>query len=517
MRFFCLRSTIDISLDPTDNRGGWGRIPRAGPLQPELKNEFENESIRRKTGKKVGWHRDQKSPLRIYKISKFEEAIFVSSFDTITYMIEAKHVSKLSGEIGKVATVQGFVQTLRVQSKIIFLILRDTTGIVQTVVEASAPEAFETAKNLSHESVVRITGAVKEAKQAPGGFEIGVSKIEVLSHADPELPIPVVVKGSDEESDAPLRFDYRFLDLRKPEKARVMKVWTSLEKGFRTYWDENEFVQLYTPSFMSTPSETGAEVFEVKYFDKKAYLAQSPQFYKQMGIASGLERVFVCGPVFRAEESFTTRHMTEFTGWDFEMGYIESLADIMDAEEGMIVAGFERVAKDFPELSITIPSRPFPRITMRDAKEILAKEGIASPEEHDLSPEEERAISEYVKREMNHEFVFIMEYHKSKSAFYHMRLEDGSDYSRRADLLFRGVEITTLAQREHRIEILEAQAKEKGMSLEALADYLNFFRYGCPPHGGAGIGPGRIIMKLLDLPNVREATYLPRDVKRLNP
>ncbi len=154
---------------------------------------------------------------------------------------------------------------------------------------------------------------------------------------------------------------------------------------------------------------------------------------------------------------------------------------------------------------------------MVEAKKILSGLDIPSPEEHDLSPEEERAISEYVLKEHNHEFVFITDYHKSKSAFYHMRLEEGSDVSRRADLLYKGIEVTTLAQREHRPEILEKQAKEKKMDLELLKDYLNFFRYGCPPHGGAGIGPARFIMKILDLPNVREATYLPRDVKRLNP
>lgn len=432
-------------------------------------------------------------------------------------MIQSTHVSELKHKTGQQVIVQGFVHTLRVQSKIIFLILRDTTGLVQNIIEISTPEVFETAKNLSHESVVRITGMVKDAPQAPGGFEIGVTALEVLSHANPELPIPVVVKGSDEETEAPTRFDYRWLDLRKPEKANVFKVWTELEKGFRSYWSENNFTQIYTPSFMSTPSETGAEVFEVNYFDRKAYLAQSPQFYKQMAIASGLERVFMVGPVFRAEESFTTRHMTEFTGWDFEVGFIESHHDIMDLEEGMIVAGFEQIKKTFPELELTVPARPFPRITIVEAKEILASLNVESGEEHDLSPEEEKKISEYVKNEMNHDFVFITEYHKSKSAFYHMRLSEGSDRSRRADLLFKGIEITTLAQREHRIDILEKQAVDKGMHLEPLKDYLNFFRYGCPPHGGAGIGPARLIMKVLDLQNVREATYIPRDVKRLNP
>lgn len=412
--------------------------------------------------------------------------------------------------------LQGFVQALRVQSKIVFIVVRNASGLMQAVVTAENPE-FETAKNLTLESVVRIEGEIKDTPQAPGGKEIHPSKIEVLSRAEPELPIPVVSQKGGEETEAPLRFDYRWLDLRKPEKAKIFKVWTAFEKGWRKYWDENGFVQLYPPAFMSTPSETGADVFEVNYFDRKAYLAQSPQFYKQMGIASGFEKVFMVGPVFRAEPSFTTRHLTEFTGWDFEIAYINDHHDIMDREEGMIVEGFKELKKTFPELDIEIPKTPFPRIKMTEAKEILKKLGVESGEEHDLSPEEERAMSEYVKKEMNHDFVFITEYHKSKSAFYHMRLEEGSDRSRRADLLYRGIEVTTLAQREHRVDVLEKQAKEKGMDLEPLKDYVNFFRYGCPPHGGGGVGPGRFIMKILDLPNVREATYLPRDVKRLNP
>lgn len=412
--------------------------------------------------------------------------------------------------------IQGFIHALRIQSKIIFIVVRNRAGLTQLVVTADNSE-FEKAKSLTLESVIRATGKMVDAPQAPGGSEMHPERIEVLSAALPELPIPVVVKGNDEETEAPTRFDYRWIDLRKPEKRKIFEVWTEFEKGWREYWDKEGFIQVYPPAFMNTPSESGAEVFEVKYFDRKAYLAQSPQFYKQMAMAAGFEKVFMTGPVFRAEQSFTTRHMTEFTGWDFEISYINDHNDIMDAEEGMIVAGFERLKKVFPDLNITVPSRPFPRITMVEAKSILAGLGVASPEEHDLSPEEERAISEYVQKEHNHEFVFITEYHKSKSAFYHMRLTNDPDRSRRADLLYRGIEVTTMAQREHRPEILEKQALDKGMDLEPLTDYVNFFRYGCPPHGGAGIGPGRFIMKILDLPNVREATYLPRDVKRLNP
>lgn len=424
-------------------------------------------------------------------------------------------VSELPAHLEKEVEIAGFVHLLRNQGKIGFVTLRNVSGIVQCVFWGET--LIAELKKLSLESYIAVKGKVVKAAQAPNGIEIQVAEFSVLGAAAPELPIPVVTLKGGEETEATSRFDYRWIDLRKPEKTKIFKVWTSFERGLRKYWALNDFIQIYTPSFMSTPSETGAEVFEVNYFDRKAYLAQSPQFYKQMAMASGFDKVFMAGPVFRAELSFTTRHLTEFTGYDFEISNIESHADVMDAEEGALVAAFEQLKSDFPELNIEVPARPFPRITMLEAKEILKKEGVASGEEHDLSPEEERAICDYVKKTQNHDFVFITEYHKSKSAFYHMRLTEGADRSRRADLLYRGIEVTTLAQREHRIEILEKQAIEKGMSLEALKDYLNFFRFGCPPHGGAGIGPGRLIMKILDLANVREATYLPRDVKRLNP
>ncbi len=233
-------------------------------------------------------------------------------------MISTTHIKDIKEKAGSEAVVRGFIHAIRVQSKIVFINVRDITGIIQIVVTADNSE-FDTAKDLSLESVIRVTGSVKESAQAPGGYEIEpVSKIEVLSVAEPELPIPVVVK-SGEETELPTRLDYRWIDLRKPEKAKIFKVWTEFEKGWRKYWSENGFTQVYTPSFMSTPSESGAEVFEVEYFDRKAYLAQSPQFYKQMAMAAGLEKVFIVGPVFRAEQSFTTRHLTEFTGWDFEI------------------------------------------------------------------------------------------------------------------------------------------------------------------------------------------------------
>ncbi len=425
-------------------------------------------------------------------------------------------IKDLKEHIGKEIMIQGFVSTLRDQNKIIFILIRDITGVIQTVVLKDCPD-FELCKGISEESVVEVFGLLKEEKQAPGGFEIEVKSLKVLSEADPELPIPVNTKKGGEETNPNSRFDYRWIDLRKPEKADIFKAWTSLERGIRQYFEVESFVQIYTPAFMSTASETGAEVFEVNYFDKKAYLAQSPQFYKQMAIASGLERVFMTGPVFRAEQSFTTRHMTEFTGWDFEIAYIESHHDIMDHEEKMINSAMKKLHDDMPHLEIEVPQIPFPRMTLAEAKEKLSSKNIKSEKNDDLSPEEERGISAIVKEEFNHDFVFITDYPKSARPFYHMRHDDNNDLTKSADLIYKGIEITTLAQREHRLSILTKQAEEKKMNLKDLETYLNFFKFGCPPHGGGGIGPSRFIMKMLNFENVREVTFLPRDVNRLNP
>ena len=425
--------------------------------------------------------------------------------------------------VGEEIMVNGFVHTLRVQSKIVFLLLRDITGIIQTVIEASSP-AFETAKSLSHESVVRITGTVKEAKQAMGGNEISVQNIKVLSVADPELPIPVVMKGGDEETEAPIRLDYRWLDLRKPEKALIFQVWTLMEQSFREYWTKNNYFEIHSPKFMSTPSESGAELFEVKYFDRKAYLAQSPQFYKQMAMACGFERVFEVGPVFRANPSFTSRHDTEFTGYDMEISFIDSHQDVISEEQKAIQYVLSKIKEVYGDQikkaynrEIVVPELPFPQVTMKEAKEILAKLNVPSEKAGDLNPKEERQLSEHIKKEKNHEFVFVTEYPIDIRPFYHMRFEAQPNLTKSFDLLWNGLEITTGAQREHRYDILVKQAKEKGLSLEPIQFYLNFFKYGCPPHGGLGLGPSRMLMKIFNIANVREVTYLYRGVKRLTP
>lgn len=428
--------------------------------------------------------------------------------------MQRTYVKSLKDHIGKEVTIKGFIHSIRNQGGIKFLQIRDVTGIIQVVVLKSEKEVFEMVPELTLESVVSIKGLAKEEKQAPGGIEVQALTLEVLSKSAPQLPIPVMVEKGAEDVDITKRLDWRWLDLRKADNQKIFAVWTELEKGFREYFYENGFTQIYTPSLMSTASESGSEVFKVEYFDRNAYLAQSPQFFKQMAIASDLDRIFITGSVFRAEPSYTTRHVTEFTGWDFEVGYIDSHLDLMSMEEQMIIRGFEKVREVY---DVEVPTAPFPKMTMVEVKAKLKELNVVSEKEHDLSPEEERAISAYIKETFNHDFLFITDYHISVRPFYHMRHDEDPSRTKSFDLLYRGLEITTGAQREHRVEVLEKQAVEKGMNLSDLEDYLNFFRYGCPPHGGCGIGPARIIMKILDLASVKEAIFLPRDVKRLRP
>lgn len=415
----------------------------------------------------------------------------------------------------------GFVRNFRIHKGLIFIDLVDISGLIQLVlVEEDNPNLFQIAEKITLESVVGVKGILKEkpAKKseadAPKDFELLVSNLEIISLAEESLPIPVLVK-SDNEANLEHRFDYRWLDLRQKNKQLIFKVWTKLEEGVREYLLNNSFTQIYSPSLMSTSSETGSDVFEVKYFDKKAYLSQSPQFFKQMAMASGLEKVFVFGPVFRAEKSFTSRHTTEFIGWDLEISYI-SYYEIMNIEEELLIAGFKKVKEDLG-LDINIPTQPFPRITFKEAKEKLNKAGIKSEKDFDFSTEEEKKLGEIIKKEFNHDFVFIIDYPVEARPFYHMRHNDNPTLTKSFDLLYKGLEITTGSEREHRVEYLEKQAIEKKMNLDELQDYISFFRFGCPNHGGIGIGPVRIITKILNLSNVKEATFLPRDVNRLNP
>jgi len=276
---------------------------------------------------------------------------------------------------------------------------------------------------------------------------------------------------------------------------------------------------------MASPSESHAELFKLEYFDGHAYLAQSPQFYKQMAMSAGLNRVFEIGPVFRADPSFTSRHATEFVSIDMEMSWIDSHEDVMQFQEQLMVKAITAVKeahgeeiKALYDMDIVVPSTPFPRIPLAEAHQILEQRGYKVPRtDGDLDPEGERQIAQYAQEEFGHEFVFLTDYPKNIRPFYHMRHADNPALTKSYDLIWKGTEITTGAQREHRIDVLEAQAKDKGLDPEGLEFYLDFFRYGVPPHGGFGMGLTRVTMLLLDLPNIREASFLFRGPTRLQP
>lgn len=416
------------------------------------------------------------------------------------------YIKDLSTKIDQEVLIKGWVSVVRSQKAITFLVIRDITGTVQAVI-------LEKLSKITLESVVAITGQVVSNTQAPDGFEIKIENLEILSAADPELPIPVVEKG-DSETDQAKRLDWRWLDLRKPQNAKIFKVWTAMENAFRQYCVSNNFIEIHSPKIVVTSTESGSELFEIKYFDQKAYLAQSPQLYKQMAMASGFEKVFEVGPVFRANPSFTSRHDTEFTMYDIEMSFIDSHHDLMAEEEKMMHFMFESINKEYP---VDIPSLPFPRLTLKEVKEILKKLGVAGDRGDDLGSEEEKAIAAYIKEKFGHDFVFIYDYPASVRAFYSMRLESDPTLSKSFDLLYRGLEITSGAQREHRYDQLKKQILDKGFDIKPFESYLNFFKYGCPPHGGFAPGPSRLLMKIMGYNNVRDVTYLYRGVNRLTP
>ena len=431
-------------------------------------------------------------------------------------------VRDLRGHLGQTVTLRGWVNALRLQRAIQFVIVRDSSGLAQLTHKrgGAGDEIEQVIESLSEETAVTITGRVVENPVVNlGGLEIIPEQIEVLGRAETPLPI-------DEHSGPEYRLDWRFLDVRKRPAARcIFQIQATLEQAMREYAYSEGFTEMHTPKLMGTASESGAEVFHVGYFGRTAYLAQSPQFYKQMAIAAGIERVFEIGPVFRAEPSFTSRHSTEFTGVDVEMAWIDGVEDVMAFEERMLAHALATVAGKHGAMiaevygtEVTVPQVPFPRLTMAEALQTLRSQGW-DPEgqKEDLDPEGERGIATHVAKQTGHEFVFVTCFPSSVRPFYHMRPADRPDLTLSFDLLWRGLEITTGAQREHRYDVLVSQAAEEGVNTEAMRDYLNCFRYGCPPHGGLGLGLGRLLMVLLGLDSIRDATFLFRGPNRLTP
>lgn len=419
-------------------------------------------------------------------------------------------------KVGETNKVKGFIENIRDKKTMAFIVVRDITGKLQVTIEKEKfPEIAKEIEGVLPHSVITVEGPVVANEFVKmGGVEMLPEKLTVESRAE-ALPL-----GPDANIDT--RLDYRWIDLRTEKNQLMFEMQTELVKAFREFCLERNFIEIHTPKLIATASESGADVFELDYFDGKAYLAQSPQFYKQMAMASGFERIFESGPVFRAEKSNTNKHATEFTGFDLEISYIESYEDIMKFEEEMLAYALEKVHAKYGEKckeifgkEIVVPTLPFPRIKLADLyaelKEMYGFEVPAS-EMNDLTTEAERLCKKYAMDKYGHEFLFVTDYPKDKRAFYHMR-EDGIPQG--YDLIWSGVEITTGAQREHRYDVLKAQAEEKGLDKD-VKFYLEFFKYGCPPHGGFGLGVDRLTMILTDH-TIKEVEFLFRGPNRLTP
>jgi aspartyl-tRNA synthetase len=397
------------------------------------------------------------------------------------------------------------------------------TGKVQVTVEKNDDnkELNTIVSSLTLESILKVSGTLLESPKVKlNGMEFIPSKIEVLSLSEPLLPINFREKDSTQRET---RLDYRFIDLRREENQLLFRCESYIQEAMREYWTSNGYTEIHTPKISASSAESGAEMFKLDYFGQKACLSQSPQFYKQMAIAGGFDRVFEIGPVFRAENSHTSYHATEIFMLDAEIGWIDSYQDVMDEEENWVRYFMTKLKDKYGEdikrvfnVEVSDVTAKFPRIPFYEAKRIMKeKYNYVGVVPEDFERHEEELMCQYAKEEYNSDFVFITNYPVSARSFYIMR--DESNVTQSYDLLFKGLEITSGGQREHRPEILTKQIAEKGINPELLSFYTQFFKYGCPPHGGFGVGLARIMMKIFEIDNIREATFIYRGPTRLNP
>jgi nondiscriminating aspartyl-tRNA synthetase len=435
--------------------------------------------------------------------------------------MERTLIKDLKDNIGKEVLLKGWIQELRNLSKIKFLILRDRTGDMQTLAFKgdTEEESFNALDDYTKESVVEIIGTPKENKTSHWGIEVMIKNVKIISKSEVPHPIDNTDKS---QTNIDKRIDYRFLDTRNLKKQAIFKIRGKITKLVTNYLDSRGFTNIQTPKITTIGVESGADLFTVDYFGKPIYLSQSPQVYKQMFVAGGFERVYEIAPVFRAEKSHTSRHLTEYTGVDFEMAFIKDENEIMDFIEEMFIDLLTKLKTECSEelellkVDHKIPDE-IPRITMAEAKALLAEKGKKYADDDDLDPEGEKLLGEIMKEKYGSEFVFLTNFPFAIRPFYHMKPENDPNGTKSFDLLFNGVEIATGAQREHRLEVLEKQAKGKGLDMDKMPEYKDIFKYGCPPHGGVGFGLDRITQRLLKLDNVREAVLLPRDPERMSP
>lgn len=422
-------------------------------------------------------------------------------------------IEEMGSHVGETVTLKGWVHRKRSLKNIQFLILRDRSGMVQTVIGKEVD-----LQEVGSESVVELRGKVTESGSHLSPYELQVESLTVLN---PSEEPAIEVNKEDLSVNLDTLLDNRVLSLRHEKTLAIFRIQNLLLEGFRSFLLREGFTEIRTPKIVSEGAEGGTEIFKVKYFEKEAYLTQSPQFYKQMMVSTGFERVFETGAVYRAEEHNTNRHLNEYISLDLEMAFIEDEHDLMDLEERLLVHTMElireRGASDLELLGAVLPeiNLPIPRMPLKEAVRILKEVCGHQSDATDLDPEGERLIASYAKETLGSEFLFVTDYPRRKRPMYAMPL--GEEGTRSFDLLFRGLEITTGGQRIHQHDMLVESFRKKGLEPSNYEGYLKCFRQGMPPHGGLAIGLERLTAMLLGLPNVRQASFFPRDRQRLTP
>lgn len=429
--------------------------------------------------------------------------------------------SDVKDHSGQTVHIEGWLHKKRLLGGLTFINVRDRRGLIQVVIDDKAE--VEKLRGLQIGTVLSVDGKVVEEPRAPGGAELHEAKLEILVPVTDEPPIEIDKPLSHKPDNLDTLFDHRVLGLRNLQETAIFKIRSELTRYIREFLYKNDFVEINTPKLVAGAAEGGAEVFKLDYFGKEATLAQSPQLYKQIMVGV-FERVFEIAPAFRAELSATTRHVSEVTMLDIEMGFIKDHNDVLKLVQDMVYDVLNRIYKEHaselkslnaPELKI---KAEFPRYSMKQIHELYQKEtGTDVSQEIDLTPDEEKWICEYAKQHDGCEAVFATGLPSSKMKFYHMAGED--DTARSADLLFRGVEISTVPQREHRHENLIEQMKAAGVDPDApgFAHFVTAMKHGLPPHGGCGFGIDRFTEKVIGLANIKEAILFPRDINRLAP
>ncbi len=435
-------------------------------------------------------------------------------------------ISEVPAKVGETVGISGWVHTRRDHGKLIFLDIRDRSGIIQAMLIPDYEAAYSTAKEIRSEFVVELTGKVKERpgnagndKLSTGHVEMEVLTLRIISRPEVELPLDVSQKELGLQLETLL--NNRTIALRNERVRAIFEVYSEMLAAYDAIMRTDGFIEIKTPKILGSATEGGANFFKIKYFDRDAYLAQSPQFYKQAGM-SAFERVFEIGPVFRAEPHYTSRHVNEYTGLDAEMGFIESVEDVMTELERAMRHMFQvigsRCQTQLDRHEATVPEdREIPRIRLSEAIQILKERFGKVIEDEDIDGEGERLICEYVKERFGSDLVFLTHYPTSLRPFYSMPSPEDPTYTETFDLLFRGVEIASGGQRIHDASMLVANIQKKGLNPDDFKDYIDIFRFGAPPHGGWGLGSERIIQKILGLGSIKEAVLYPRDVNRLAP